>query len=317
MARPRNATTSYAIRKTEVVRSDDAAPEIGEPIDSSALFVPEEPQPKVIKRVNQAKKRKTEPVASLARDYEYNEELEEQPKKKSRKPEPVMRTKNDEYDEDIGRVESQDFLTQAALTKLEAYEKNKKKKSSKENAEYMANFKALLEQGKGQLNSQLENLTAASSNTEAAFLKTFQDLYEKATPFQNNPSRGFTGFATMHQKSIELVTIAEQLVAIFEDVEKSVADCDMVGVLDNDWRDENAAIENLLAEGYDVGIQKHREITSGEILNGDREVAQRVGPVFYSEERVVEGATDAWGEIAQKQKKAVKRLVKSIFVDAV
>lgn len=67
-------------------------------------------QPKIVKRVNQLKKRKSAPVSRLVYDEESDEESEEHPLKKKRKTrnsEPVMRRKSDEYEEDIGRQESQ------------------------------------------------------------------------------------------------------------------------------------------------------------------------------------------------------------------
>lgn len=158
---------------------------------------------------------------------------------------------------------------------------------------------------------------SVSSKTSTSFLKDFSELYKESCPFSDDSTeREMTGFAVMHQKSLELITNAEQLVAIFENVEKDIIECDMVGVLDNEWRDEDATIENLLAEGYEVGVRKHWEIMSGRRSEGEPEADHRVGPVFYSEERVVDGAIGAWGRVARKQGKAIRRLVKSTFVEA-
>jgi len=115
----------------------------------------------------------------------------------------------------------------------------------------------------------------------------------------------------MHTKSLELVAGANELVAIFEHVEKKIAEMDVVGMLDNEWAQEDHKIDALISEGRDIGVAKYRGI----LIAKGREVDEdQAGAQFYSQERVMEGATGAWGEVARKQEKAVRKLVKSVVV---
>ena len=149
------------------------------------------------------------------------------------------------------------------------------------------------------------------SKTDTRFLKAFKSIYSKVTPLQTRNTNGLTGFATMHAKSLELVAGANELVAIFEHVEKKIAEMDVVGMLDNEWAQEDHKIDALISEGRDIGVAKYRGI----LIAKGREVDEdQAGAQFYSQERVMEGATGAWGEVARKQEKAVRKLVKSVVV---
>ena len=152
------------------------------------------------------------------------------------------------------------------------------------------------------------------SKTDATFLKAFRNTYTKTTPFQKPNINGeLLGFASMHKKSLGLVAGANELVAMFESVEQKISGLDAMDMLKNEWSDEDQRIETLMSEGREVGIAKFREIL---MARGGKADEGRVGAQFYLQERVMEGATGAWGEVARKQEKAIKRLVKSSAIVA-
>ena len=150
--------------------------------------------------------------------------------------------------------------------------------------------------------------------TDTTFLRAFRSTYTKTSPFQDTKSgKKLGGFAAVHEKSLELIADANELVKTFEAIEQRIAELDMMGILVNEWVDEERKIEVLLDEGRQVGIAKYREIlvAKGGDVQEENDSAQ-----FYSRERLVEGATGAWGEVARKQEKAIRRLVNSIVVSA-
>ena len=152
------------------------------------------------------------------------------------------------------------------------------------------------------------------SKTDTSFLKAFKSTFTKTMPRQErNVNSELTGFAAMHRKSLELVAGANELVATFERVEERIAEMDVMDMLDNEWAEEDRKIDALMSEGRDIGVAKYRGILM--VKSGEVDKAQ-AGAQFYSQEQVVEGATGAWGEVARKQEKAVKRLVKSVVVFA-
>lgn len=53
-------------------------------------------------------------------------------------------------------------MSMSTSSKLDAFEKRKKKRSSKENTEFMERFKMRLEKGEEKLKAQLEELSAAA-----------------------------------------------------------------------------------------------------------------------------------------------------------
>ncbi|KAH8590277.1 hypothetical protein B0O99DRAFT_722107 [Bisporella sp. PMI_857] len=241
---------------------------------------------------------------------------------KARHLEPVNNVRDDEYEEDTGRNESQDFLT------LIKFEKRKKKKAEQADAAFLKMFKDTLRHGEESLKTQIQDESNLASRRDIEFLKTFEKVFKRASPFSSAKGSGDKdkdgsqnqGFESMHPKSEKLVKTALGLIARFEEIETHVTNIDVEQLRHNSWAVEDDQIMEMLQTGRDFGMQKCRIILTTKAKEGDVAAEEAnteratIKNTFYSNTVSLEGTSGNWGKTARQQQKAAKKLVMATVV---
>ncbi|KUJ18239.1 uncharacterized protein LY89DRAFT_781315 [Mollisia scopiformis] len=259
--------------------------------------------------------------SSQESDQMFAEEKTAAPKhvKKVRKSEPVARVaQNDEYEEDEGRMESQQFLA------LVEFESKKKKRAAKAALEYMERFTENIDSTNDGLKMRLANLAAASTNQTTTFLKNYQNAYGASRPLPSPPQDSDTPpedlcFVTLFDHSQSLIDTARAIITSFETANEKTEKCEVAELLSSDWDDRLDSAAKVLAVGCNVGLEKYQALLQGAgkpVLEGEEEeVYLRAlygvdGEKAY-EEAESEGVFEyGWGKVAKKGEKGLRKFVK-------
>lgn len=164
------------------------------------------------------------------------------------------------------------------------------------------------------------------------FLESFKAAYGAARAHavtldqannQDASSAPAPGFASMYKKSKEVTTNAFALVAKFEEVAQRIEKIDTTALVENEWGEQDAVMVSLLEDGKKIGIEKCRRIlmASKDPLHEEGGAEEdnvpkesndaNQGSFFISGKGKVVGG---WGNVAKKQAKAFKKLVKALAV---
>ncbi|PMD65912.1 uncharacterized protein K444DRAFT_624453 [Hyaloscypha bicolor E] len=227
---------------------------------------------------------------------------------KSRKSEPVKRvTKADEYEEDEGRLESQQFLA------LVEFESKKKRKAAKSANEYMDKFTNGISNADQALKKRRDSLNAASAKLDNDFLEAFTNSYASSRPTapQIDTSRGRVSasevsFAVLYERSKQITANAFALIEQFEKANEKTVKIELADLMTNDWGEEIRTAEEVIEAGHIAGLQKYDALVQG----GDPEIDGNMAvyaEAIYKQE--IPGV--GWGRMARKQEKAFKKIDKN------
>ena len=130
----------------------------------------------------------------------------------------------------------------------------------------------------------------------------------------------------MHPKSLALINNALGICAKYEELVAKIQTIDTAELLDNEWEAEDRKLMESLGNGRIVGVQKCQVIlgtkSKSKSKPKDKDAAEEpndldraaVEACFFPQKEVLaEGVTGAWGEVAKKQEKAVRKLVNASF----
>ncbi|PBP21279.1 hypothetical protein BUE80_DR007938 [Diplocarpon rosae] len=237
----------------------------------------------------------------------------------SRRSEPVKRApRSDEYDEDEGRTDGQNFLA------LVEFEGMKKRKAARDASQYMENLKDRISRSEESLNSHLRDLRAedARDRQDTSFIEAFQDAYAASRPAPPPRydakdmirSKSFS-FATLFYRSHDVVASAKRILESFESASENLSKIDTSGLMDNNWGEQNEQTAEILALGYKVGLGKYDAMLGG----ADEPVLEEEDSIFVDMiyKPTEKSPSLTWGGIVKKQEKLARKLVKALAVDVV
>ncbi|TVY43724.1 hypothetical protein LSUB1_G000636 [Lachnellula subtilissima] len=233
-------------------------------------------------------------------------------KKKTCQSEPARLVRADEYEEDEGRTESQQFLA------LVEFESKKKRMAGEAAAHYMDQFVQRLGEGEQGLKKKLQDLRTAAPKEDEKFLERFSEAFAASRPRPPPAKDAAQGkessdlaFVSLYKQSNNLSAAAKDIIKMFESANQLTSNFDISGLLDNDWGDEDGEAARLLGVGRDVGIHKYQSLltASAEPPPFDEEVTAMADMIYKKDEGLV---STAWGKIAKKQERSAKKLLKSL-----
>ncbi|TVY94213.1 hypothetical protein LAWI1_G000177, partial [Lachnellula willkommii] len=233
-------------------------------------------------------------------------------KRTTRQSEPTRLIRADEYEEDEGRMESQQFLA------LVEFESKKKRMAGKAAAHYMDQFVQRLEDGEQGLKKKLQELRTAAPKEDEKFLERFSEAFAASRP-RPAPEKDATqgkessdlAFISLYKQSKNLSAAAKEIIERFEIANQLTSNFDVSVLLDNNWGGEDEEAAKLLGVGRDVGIHKYQSLltASAEPPAFDEEVTAMAEVIYKKDEGLV---STAWGRIAKKQERSAKKLLKSL-----
>ncbi|KAF8863568.1 hypothetical protein BDZ45DRAFT_670165 [Acephala macrosclerotiorum] len=241
---------------------------------------------------------------------------------KSRKSEPARMTRNDEYEEDEGRMESQQFLA------LVEFESKKKKRAAKAASEYMDKFKDSINSSSDNLKLRLTNLTASSVKQTSSFLSTYQSAYALSRPLpppsKETPSQEGECFVTLFDRSQSLINSALSLVTHFESANSAAEHCQVPEIASNKWDEQNQTAAGVLAVGHNVNLEKYQALLQGGEEPGVDEDIEGFAAMICdgvgldkgeegkkeSESKVDFNFEYGWGKVARKGEKAARKFIR-------
>ncbi|KAE8452831.1 hypothetical protein EG329_013103 [Mollisiaceae sp. DMI_Dod_QoI] len=229
---------------------------------------------------------------------------------KSRKSEPARLTKeDDEYEDDEGRMETQQFLA------LVEHESKKKKRAAKAASEYMDRFKEGIQSSDDALKMRLVNLIAASTKQSTTFLSAFRNAYASSRPLP--PPSTETSlpdeicFVTLFDHSQSLINNAFEIISRFETANEKTENLEIAELLDNEWELENGTAARVLAVGHNVGLEKYQALLQGAgepVMDEDTEIFAEL--IYGADVRDTSAFEYGWGKVAKKGEKAARKFVK-------
>ncbi|TAQ89133.1 tRNA pseudouridine synthase [Chlorociboria aeruginascens] len=221
---------------------------------------------------------------------------------------PLPRT--DEYDEDAGRMESQQFLA------LVAAESKKKRRAVKEAAEYLERFAQLVETDDRDLKKHLHDLETSAKEQDNGFLEAFEiplvSIYSSRwlDSGKDGDNEGSTPhFSSAYKRSQNLTACALRLIEKFDRVIEQIS-TDASNSTEYPWAEEDNKMAKLLTAGKAAGLSNIESLLTGSrepVLDAE---ATRDSSTFYQNRD--EYAAVGWGRIARKQEKALKKVIRGI-----
>ncbi|KAF4635725.1 hypothetical protein G7Y89_g2376 [Cudoniella acicularis] len=237
-------------------------------------------------------------------------------KSKSRQSEPIC-VRADEYDEDEGRTESQNFL---ALVQFEA---QKKKAASRATIAYLDKFTLGVKDAESELMKNLKESTLAAFKHEADFNDMFREAFVASRPtaqtVEEEPQQSMQSsgtsllFSILHRKGLDLVGEAQGVVAKFDQMNQMALDVENLRITDNDWGQEDETAANLLNIGRSVGLQKYESLlANSHTAPIDPEIATSTDAIYGADAGL---PFVGWGRLARKQEKAELKVVKTFALE--
>ncbi|KAH8811815.1 hypothetical protein F5884DRAFT_783526 [Xylogone sp. PMI_703] len=226
-------------------------------------------------------------------------------KPKSRKSEPITRPTTSLGNEDSEHPENRSFLD------LVAYESKKKRRAEKESSEYYENFSKKIVTDRKALEEEIEDLKAESSKTDDQFLNDFKKVYNLITepPAAGKHKERSPETTPLYQRSQASINRASQLIEIFEQASSKIRSAKRAWPDGTSWSVEDEKLERLLLAGKQVGEGKFQRILkdgSSQVTNDESTALanELLFPMLVDNE-------NTWGRVADRQKKACKKLVKT------
>ncbi|KAG9229607.1 hypothetical protein BJ875DRAFT_488760 [Amylocarpus encephaloides] len=225
-------------------------------------------------------------------------------KSKTRKSEPV-RHRVDEYEEDEGRMESQQFLA------LVQFESKKKKMAAKASASFLEKFASDLKDDEKELKQVLQNSSATSTKQDSDFEGGFQDAYLLSRPKQNKEPKDSKSkqFSSLFKWSKNLTENARQILRTFEGLSKLTSDNETSRLLENTWEEDDEKMIQILDVGHKLAIEKYECLIGGNKAYSVKPTLLPVAKEFYGEG--AESTHVGWGRIADRQERGIRKIVKS------
>jgi hypothetical protein len=151
------------------------------------------------------------------------------------------------------------------------------------------------------------------------FLKVFQEAYAASRPIpppQSDPKQEKASyFANLYKRSKNLTTKSWKIVAMFENANSKTLMIESVGLMNNDWGEENETAAKLLSIGHSVGLGKFEASLMGEeVPEVDADSTLFAEAIYKPEEEII---SMEWGKIAKKTMKVQKKLVKTLPVETI
>lgn len=157
---------------------------------------------------------------------------------------------------------------------------------------------------------------------EMNFMEIFEDAYATSRPLpasKNVDSQGkllskSVSFATLYDRSQEIVAAAKLIVHKFESANDKTSKVDMAGMVKNNWGSENDYIATLLKIGHRIGLEKFEAM----LMGSDAPEVEEVDAAFVIElyQPTERDTSIPWGRIVKKQEKSARKLMKAIAVEA-
>jgi len=162
----------------------------------------------------------------------------------------------------------------------------------------------------------IADVLVSSTKRDTQFHEYFKSAYGASRPQIVTDGQKATSapeFAKLYIKSKDITSTAFGLLTKFEEVSRQVDDLDTMALIENEWGEQDAVMAGLLQEGKQIGIEKYKRILSGSReakKDAPEDVNTNSETLFFNGEKV----KSVWGEVAKKQMKAVKKLVKTVQV---
>ncbi|KAH7356852.1 hypothetical protein BKA65DRAFT_592402 [Rhexocercosporidium sp. MPI-PUGE-AT-0058] len=235
---------------------------------------------------------------------------------KSRKSEPVKRAaRADEYDQDEGRSQGQQFLAG-----VEFVSKNKKWEA-KVTSNFMERFEGRINKDEEFLKNHLHDVNLVASKQVSDFTEIFKNAYAASRPLpptatgesQANGLSKDISFAILFDRSQRLIEDAKLVIEKFETARQKTAKVETTRFMDNHWSEESERTADILAIGHKVGLERYEAMLMGSSEPDIEEEDSVYADLFYQE---AGGAKFIpWGGIAKKGEKIMRKLVKSIVME--
>ncbi|KAH6722174.1 hypothetical protein BKA61DRAFT_650752 [Leptodontidium sp. MPI-SDFR-AT-0119] len=238
---------------------------------------------------------------------------------KSRRSEPVKRTvRSDEYEEDEGRSQGQQFLAGVAfVSKL-------KKQTAKADKEFMIKFEGKIDGAEESMRMHLRDASIEASKWDSEFTETFKHAYAASRPLPptangKSQAKGLSkdiSFAMLFDRSQRTIEDAKLIIEKYETAREKTSMVETARFRDNKWDEENERTAEILAAGHKIGLEKYNAMlmgSSGPDIEDDDSIA---ADLIYPE---AEGGNTStpWGGIAKKGEKTMRKLVKAIVMEVI
>ncbi len=189
----------------------------------------------------------------------------------------------------------------------------KKKKDAKFAHQFMEIFKGSIQSEGSSLKQLLKRLGDTTRQQDQDFMDNFTKAYTASRPARppqtmiasGNGSQAEIFFATLYERSLNIIQTGRNIVKRFEEVDEQVARTDAVDTSGEGWEKELDAMMSLVAIGAKVGEQKVQALLHGEeIPTVDDDETEFVKALYHEEKEAEWG----WGKVARKQVRATKKL---------
>ncbi|KHJ33056.1 hypothetical protein EV44_g1311 [Erysiphe necator] len=225
-------------------------------------------------------------------------------------------TVKDDAENDGNHTESQSFL--AMVVKQNEHNKQ----ATKATKEFLRNFTRNIEDRTKILKDHIRNLIHISVKRENDFLNSFRTAYEisRSPQFYCGSKEG-SSFASLQEYSPDLISKSQRILELFETANRIIISAGIENVEKNlQWNEEINETEDLLRLGRQVGIERYNAMIQGDrmIMERNNLTKKKSSPsnpaifdciLYDSDKRLFQDGV-SWGVIAQKQLRALKKLVK-------
>ncbi|RKF65055.1 hypothetical protein OnM2_013005 [Erysiphe neolycopersici] len=223
----------------------------------------------------------------------------------------------DDIDNDENHTESQSFLTMV----VKQNEHNKQ--VTKATKEFLRKFTRNIEDSTRNLKDHIQHLNHSSVKRDSDFLFSFRNAYKiSRSPWFGSDPKEESSFAPLQENSQDLISKAKRILELFESVNRTIISTEVEDIEINlNWGEEITETEDLLRLGRKVGIERYNAMIQGDKMKMEISNPIRFKSPPSSDPTIVDSLlydSDknsihdglSWGVVAQKQLRALKKLVK-------
>lgn len=126
-------------------------------------------------------------------------------------------------------------------------------------------------------------------------------------------------FGNLSGRTNSIITAAKAIITTFNSANEKTSKIETLGLLDNNWAEQDADIAELIAIGHNIGLEKYDAMLMGRAEPVIEEESQAVyADLLFPPRGEVGGGGLEWGKVVRKQEKSARRLVKALdVVDAI
>ncbi|POS84708.1 hypothetical protein EPUL_005046 [Erysiphe pulchra] len=223
----------------------------------------------------------------------------------------------DDVDNDENHTESQSFLAMV----VKQNERNKQ--VTKATKEFLRNFTRNVGESTNNLKDHIQHLNHISVKRESDFLFSFRTAFKiSRSPQLRHDSKEESSFASLQEYSQDLIDKAKRTLELFESVNRTIISTEVEAVEMNlKWDEELSETVDLLRLGRQVGIERYNAMIQGDKMKMERNglIKNKSSPssdptfvdsLLYDSDKNSFHDGLSWGTVAQKQLRALKKLVK-------